>query len=89
MKIYKYPLVITDVQRINTFLGAKPLSIMVKNENPYLWMTVDPTANKELVRIDMYGTGYELPDNPGCYIGSFMVHNGALVFHVFYPGENE
>lgn len=89
MNIYKYPLIITDVQRITTFVGAKPLSLMVQNEIPCLWMMVDPTANTKLVSVDMYGTGYELPENPGRHIGSFMVHNGALVFHVFYPGENE
>jgi hypothetical protein len=31
----------------------------------------------------MYGTGHDMPDDPGQYVGTFQMHGGALVFHLF------
>lgn len=36
--------------------------------------------------IRIYGTGHPMPDNPGSYIGSFMLHGGEFVFHAYDAG---
>jgi hypothetical protein len=33
----------------------------------------------------MDGTGHEMSDNPGTYIGTAMLDGGNLVFHVYEP----
>ena len=30
-----------------------------------------------------YGTGHDVPDEPGQYVGTFFMNGGSLVFHVF------
>lgn len=48
-----------------------------------LWAIVDPAADTETRRFLIYGTGWEMPDEPGTYIGTIHMHGSALVFHVF------
>lgn len=48
-----------------------------------LWALVNPLAIAEKRIIRIAGTGHELPAEPGIYIGSVQLKQGALVFHVF------
>jgi len=63
--------------------GAKVLSVQVQKEEAQLWALVDSLANKETRHFITYGTGHQIPDNPGTYIGTFQFKNMGLVFHVF------
>ena len=70
-------------QSIQMPKGAQSLSVQVQGENPCLWAIVNPQAEPETVLISIYGTGHNLPDNPGEFIGTFQISNGRFVFHVF------
>lgn len=63
--------------------GAKPLSIHLQNGSPQMWLMVDPDQELEQRHFHIAGTGHELPDNLGDFIGTFLVQNDTLVFHVF------
>jgi len=82
MKIFKYPLQITNTQRISTFYGAKILCVQMQNDTPCLWVLVEPIEEIEERVICMYGSGHDI-EAPGEYIGTVQVNGGALVFHVF------
>jgi len=69
--------------------GAKLLAVQVQHCEPQLWALVDPGAEKELRTFCVYGTGHELPDDPGRYVGTFQLSGGELVFHVFEKSNRE
>jgi hypothetical protein len=81
--IWKYPLRVTDRQVIQMPAGAKPLHVGVQNEELMLWVEVVTTNHKESVEVRIYGTGWELPSNPGKYLGTFFSGQGAFVWHVY------
>jgi len=84
MRIYKYTLSITDEQTVELPLGAKILSIQTQGEMPQLWALVnDLQERKQSRRIRICGTGHQIPDSPGEYLGTFQMHDGSLVFHAF------
>ena len=68
-------------------IGAKPLSVHVQNGTPFLWSLVDPNAEMGEKAFHIAGTGHELPDNIGQFIGTFLIAGGSLVFHVFEVNE--
>jgi hypothetical protein len=81
--IYKYPLDPGD-----SFIwmpeGAQILCVQTQRESPQIWALVDPNETKmEARQIRTYGTGHDVPDDPGKYIGSFQLASGSYVFHVF------
>jgi hypothetical protein len=85
MTIWKYPLKLTDYQQITIPQGAQPLSVMVQNGIPCLWILLDHRNPPESVLVRIYGTGYEVAGDPGRHCGSFQLEGGDLVFHVFFP----
>jgi hypothetical protein len=62
---------------------AKILTIQTQGGGIFIWALVDTDAAKESRSIRIYGTGHELPADPGKYIGTFQMANGSLVFHAF------
>lgn len=79
--IYKYELVIDDVQHIPLPSGAKCLHVAMQNGHLCLWAQVNTT--RELVNrfFRIYGTGHPMQDPASRYIGT--VQDGPLVWHVF------
>lgn len=51
-----------------------------------IWARVDPDADEVGRMIYVRGTGHPLPDT-GVHVASFVVADGALVWHVFDGGE--
>ena len=89
--VYKHQLETKDVQYIsvpglagtNNFKD-QVLKIDVQNGIPYIWYLVDTKAEKRAIEIIISGTGYPLPAvSINEYLGSYMLHGGDLVFHVF------
>jgi hypothetical protein len=68
---------------INMPHGAKLLAVQEQRGEPQLWALVDPGAKTYPRTFRVYGTGHNLPDDPGKYVGTFQIQNEALVFHVF------
>lgn len=84
MRIWKFPLEVTDRQELRLPVASKILTVQTQRGVPCLWALVnEETAANSLRKIAIYGTGNPLPDNPGEYIATFQMHGGDLVFHVF------
>lgn len=84
MRIWKYPLEVTDLQTLKMPAGAKVLTVQMQGEACCLWALVDEAAQVTQARtFAIYGTGNPVPDNPGTYVASFQMVGGRLVFHVF------
>lgn len=85
-KIYKYPVSIDDVIRIQMPLQAEFLTLQVQNDIPCLWVLVDPENELEERIFEMYGTGYSIECNSSIerkYLGTFQLREGILVYHLF------
>lgn len=63
--------------------GAKLLAVQEQHGEPQLWALVDPGADKHPRTFHVHGTGRDLPDEPGQYVGTFQMRGGSMVFHVF------
>lgn len=83
MRIWKWSLRVADEQILELPEGAQILDVQIQGGMPQLWALVNPTAPKQPRNIAIYGTGHPVPENPGTYIASFQMHDGALAFHAF------
>lgn len=83
MRIWKYTLIVVDRQTLFLPEGARILTVQMQDYAPQLWAIVDESEPSEPREIAIYGTGNPMPDEPGIYIGTFQMHDGALVWHVF------
>jgi len=81
--IWKYQLETTDEQLVEMPHGAQGLSVEVQYGAPCLWALVNPKAQKEFRRVRIYVTGHPVPENDDIYVGSYQLHGGSLVGHVF------
>jgi len=88
-RIFKYSLEVTDEQKISVPAGAVVLSVAEQKNNIVLYALVptdnDPTITK-IIDVRIVGTGHVLQFDPRDYkfIGTVNLHNGPLMFHVFY-----
>lgn len=84
--VWKYPLNIADTQFIEMTEGAEILCVHLQNGNPTIWAKVDPSkarkprTKRKLITL---GTGHNTDEKLGRYIGTYLIHNDSLVFHVF------
>ena len=85
-RVYKYPLYMGDWVTVTMPEGAEPLCVQMQHGVPCLWARVvvgnPPTSH----HFRIAGTGHDLGSNIGKYIGTFQMHSGDLVFHVFADG---
>lgn len=86
-QIYKYQIEPQGVIAVGMPAGAKILSLQVQCDTLCIWALVDPEAEMVIRAFRMYGTGHDMdtPDLP--HVGTFQLHGGALVFHLFDAGE--
>jgi hypothetical protein len=62
-------------------VAGRPLSVGIDGQGrPSCWFIVGQPCH----RIAVYGTGWDLADYPGEFIGTFVTE--SLVFHVFDEG---
>lgn len=81
--IYKYE-ISPGIESFEMPVGAEVLTVQAQNDKPYLWALVDTTEKAvEMRKFGVYGTGHNMPQEPGEYVGTFQLHGGSLVFHVF------
>lgn len=83
--IWKFPLAVTDFQKIEMPKGAKVLAVQPQHDQVCLWAMVEPTNDKEERGFWIHGTGHQLKyaKHLGDHVGTFQLRDGALVFHVF------
>ena len=85
-RIFKYPLPVDDEVVIPMPSGARILTVQAQNNLPCVWAVVTPDAEgMEDRRFRVFGTGHPIPEGTDSleYIGTFQLHNGRLVFHLF------
>lgn len=61
--------------------GGEVLCVKMQNGVPCLWVLVESEREVEEIRVSIYGTGFEVKENPGKYAGTFITE--GFVFHVF------
>jgi len=84
MTIYKYAISIHCVQSVFMPKGAEILSVANQNEALCLWAMVHPDEPMEERRIEIVGTGREMPIGMGVerkFIGTVVID--PFVWHVF------
>lgn len=83
--VYKYTFQILDDFEILIPTGARILHVDVQRGQPCIWALVDPNAVDEVRKFHLAGTGHPIYDKVFEYrhVGTFMMENGALVFHLF------
>lgn len=67
--------------------GYKVLSVMIQRGQICMWVEFDPEEAHEIVEISIYGTGVDMPDEPGKFIGSVMSADNSLVFHIYLDNK--
>lgn len=90
-RIYKYPLITTDVQTIKVpgLVGAsgfkeQVLKIDSQRNIPCLWCLVDDEEPEQEITLVIVGTGNPMPFmSKDDYLGSYMVFEGEFVGHIF------
>ena len=87
-RIYKYPLQLTKIQEIEMPRGAQVIHVGVQANTICLWAIVDTACPVERRSFAILATGH-LNFNPEImrHLGSVIMNEGALVWHVFEPKE--
>lgn len=68
--------------------GSKILHIGNQFNGICIWVLVDKYVKEfEKVTFTAYGTGFELPDDPGEYLGTVPLQDGIFIWHVFRKKE--
>jgi hypothetical protein len=80
--VYKYTLS-RDHREIEMPMGARLLMVGVQDHCIRLWAEVVPVNPMETREFAIYGTGHEMPGDPGAYVGSCILLGGELVFHIY------
>lgn len=82
--IWKYELDATKAEQSFAMKqGTQILDVQVQDGIPCMWALVDPMSRTEYRTFHLYSTGAPTKDEPGQYIGTFQLHGGSLVSHVF------
>jgi len=84
MKIFKYPVEITDELTIEMPKNADIMHFGIHNHVAALWACVDPENPMVERKFKVVGTGHEMPTNDNLnYIGTITNHELQYVWHLF------
>lgn len=86
-RVYKYQLPMNDWVSITMPAGAEPLCVEVQNGLPCLWARITVDNPPAVHHFRIAGTGHDLGSNVGRHLGSVLLHDGALVLHVFSEAQ--
>ena len=83
--IWKYQIPPQDFITIEMPKNAKILSFHTQNDIPCIWVLVNSDAPKEPRTLLLRGTGHPIKIASEClkYIGSTLMMNDSLVWHLF------
>lgn len=87
MTIWKFPISIIDEQTVDMPIGAKILSVKMRDGTICIWAIVDTNAKNEQRKIGIVGTGNLF----WCFNCDFLgtVIDGPFVWHVFIKKESQ
>ena len=86
MRIYKYPLKITDIQTVRMPKGAKILSVQEQHGKVCVWALVDPDERIVDKTILIIGTGNPIDDidlDDYYFLNTVQSGGEPLIWHVF------
>jgi len=86
--IWKFELSITDIQTISMPRDARILSVQTQFGKPCIWAIVSDDEIKRDRTFIIHGTGHPCSCKKEDFIGTFLIENRALVFHLFERLEN-
>lgn len=82
--IWKFELETTDYQTLEIPEDFEILTVQTQNEKPNIWALVNPDSGNKKVRFEIFGTGHAINNiYERKYVGTYQLHSGSLVFHVF------
>jgi hypothetical protein len=82
--IWKFELSPNRIQSVPLPFGAQILTVQTKGDDaPLLWALVDPEMPPEERYLGIYLTNTAVPEYPGRYLGTFLLYEGSLEFHLF------
>lgn len=89
--VWKYDIKTTNTLNINMPKGAEILDIQEQKEKPKIWALVNPDNSLETRKFKIYGTGHNIDSsiNKDNYIGTYQLHRGNLIFHVFETAKEQ
>ena len=87
-RIYKYPLpslVTNDItfHALELPFSARILNVLMHDGRPVLYAFVDTEAPLVRRYFGIYGIGWDIPPDPGQYIGTVHMDHGNLVWNIF------
>ena len=82
-KVYKYTLDWFDYKRLMLPVGAQILHFDVQHGEPQIWALVEPEATMIERTFRLAGTGHAITEQSLNHIGSTLMMNGKLVWHLF------
>jgi hypothetical protein len=88
--VHKFPFFIEDVVRLQMPEGARILHVdqqTMVGADLCVWAHVRKDAPKVERVLAVYGTGHDMPAEPGVFINTVMFNGGAIVWHVYDAGE--
>jgi len=86
--IWKFELTPNRVQSVPLPSGAQILTVQARNDSaPLMWVLADPDLPPRERYLGIYTTNTAVPDDPGRYIGTFVIYDGSLEFHLFEMAE--
>lgn len=80
--IWKFPVPVADEFSIKMPHGAELLMVAPQDDQVCLWARVRPANMIQKRHFILRGTGHPI-DFDSKHIGSFLLRNGTLVFHLF------
>ena len=83
--VYKYSIPVGDYRNVELPEGAEILTVQAQFDEPHMWALVDPDAPMVTRKFLLLGTGHSCDEDisRSDYIGTYQLHGGGLVFHLF------
>ena len=83
MEVWKYVIPSDEKFEVSMPRGSRVLTVQQQRQNYCMWFLCDPKNLREIRKFSLYHTGVPIAEDIGEYIGTFQVHNGATVLHLF------
>ena len=83
LKIFKYSVDYSDTFDLDLPKHWVFLHVDTQGDEPFMWLLVDPEDEVERHTFYVRSTGQPFTGQEGDYLGTFLLANGTLVFHLF------
>ena len=87
MRIYKYELMRKNEFTVNLPRGFKFLDVQVQRGKPYMWCLVDENESAYPTTFYIHSTGRSVDTAHKEFLGTFQMHDGDFVFHLFQKSQ--